>query len=136
MKNVHVRYIVACEDTVEHKLNQVDFIGVFEGKYLSEIPTKYEFSVVISFKYITQVESVPEVSIRLINPAGMVMAKELLVKLNAQKDINERERIISVITIHLPNFPINEEGIYSFQVLKENELIAEQSVLFELEEVK
>lgn len=132
MSNVHVRYIIPCDDTIENSVNNIDFIGVFEAKKLSEIPSKYDFSIVISFEYLTEGNIVPEVTIRLINPKGNFMSKELKLELDAADNANKQERIISVITVRLPNFPINEEGFYRIQVLDGIDIIAEQSILFEL----
>lgn len=136
MSIIHVRYIIACERTIEHSVNNVDFIGVFEAKSIPEVPTKCDFSIVICFEYLTNKNTAPEVTIRLINPEGNIMAKELEIKLDEQKDMHERERIISVITVQLPNFPVNEEGFYRFQVLDGTNMISEQVVLFELGVIK
>jgi len=134
MGKVFTRYLLTCDEVVEHKNGNLDFINVFESKILSDFPTKLNFVLMLAVEYNLKYKENRELKIDIILPDKTIKGNSLIIILNEDDNTDdENELFVAINQINIPNFPIDEEGQYTFVASYNEKVIGRHSVLFNRE---
>jgi len=140
MKFVFPKYIISCEEFIEHDDGSLSFIRAFENRTYKELPYEIDFNLIIAIEYSLSRKEERNIFIRIVDPEGGNGSESGMDRNNDMKLIlretkkNELKTLVNII--HVKEMLIDKEGTYSVLVYYDDEIIAKHDILFSKEEVK
>jgi len=125
--------MLTSKEAIQNEDNTVSFIEVFDVKGLKKIPAKIDFSLIISLAHKLKKEDSKKIIVKIILPKEKTKIEDLVIDLVEQDEEADNKDAAALNIIKLSNFPVDKEGVYSFLLFYDDEVLFNHEVVFRKE---